>query len=211
MHGKMQRPKEWANKNMKYDPAIHRRRSIRLRNYDYSRSGAYFVTICTQNRANLFGEIINGTQHINDAGHMINRWYYEQENKFPAIKCGEFICMPNHIHFILYITTNDSVGADLRVRPSLRPQQSREQTQKSENQGGHIGPPLHAAVQWFKTMTTNEYIRHVDQSDWLPFDKKLWQRNYWEHVIRNDDELTEIQTYIQSNPARWAEDALYVE
>ncbi|WP_052812731.1 type I restriction-modification system subunit M N-terminal domain-containing protein [Desulfonatronum thioautotrophicum] len=97
---------------MKYDPAVHRRRSIRLREYDYAQAGAYFVTICAQDRRCLFGEIVDGGMRLYDAGTMIHRWYLELETKFPDIQCDAFVCMPNHVHFIMI-----NVGADLCVRP----------------------------------------------------------------------------------------------
>ncbi|KFI20472.1 hypothetical protein IB75_02855, partial [Nitrosococcus oceani C-27] len=98
---------------MTYNPEIHHRRSIRLQGYDYDQAGAYFVTVCTQNRACLFGNIVAGEMQLNDAGLTILRWYAELPNKFPAIACDEFICMPNHVHFIVV----NAVGADLCVRP----------------------------------------------------------------------------------------------
>ena len=97
---------------MIFDPAIHHRRSIRLRGYDYSQAGAYFVTICTQDRTCLFGEPLDGEMRLNEAGKMIERWSIELENKFPDIQCDAFVCMPNHVHFIVV-----TVGADLRVCP----------------------------------------------------------------------------------------------
>lgn len=69
--------------------------------------------------------------------------------------------------------------------------------------GEHIGSPLHRVVQWFKTMTTNEYIRNVTTKRWKPFSRRLWQRNYYEHVIRNEDKLNKIRQYIQFNPLKW--------
>ena len=95
---------------MKYDPKIHHRKSIRLKNYDYSQAGLYFVTICTQNRLHLFGEIVDDEMVLNDAGLMVEKWYYELENKFTDMKCREMIIMPNHFHCIV-----ENVGADLRV------------------------------------------------------------------------------------------------
>ena len=145
----------------KYNPNIHHRRSIRLKGYDYSRAGLYFVTICTQNREHLFGNIENGKMMLNDAGKMIKKWYDELENKFTDIKCGEMIIMPNHFHCIIEnIGHNVGAGADLRVCPNNIPG---EQTPPGEQSilGEHIGSPLHRVVQWFKTMTTNEYIRGV--------------------------------------------------
>lgn len=171
---------------MKYDPDIHHRHSIRLKGYDYTQAGAYFVTICTQNRTCLFGDIRNGELELNCAGKMVMKWYHELENKFPDIKRDGFICMPNHVHFIVI---TDPVGADLCVCPC-----------KNDKTGEHIGSPLHCVVQWFKTMTTNEYIRSVKQNGWPPFPGKLWQRNYYERIIRNETELNKIRKYIINNP-----------
>ncbi|QLH54998.1 MAG: hypothetical protein CH6_4533 [Candidatus Kapaibacterium sp.] len=115
---------------MKHYHSNHHRRSIRLKDYDYSQAGAYFVTICTQNRECLFGNIENGKMVLNDAGKMIEKWYFELPNKFPDIHCDQYIIMPNHIHFIII-----NVGADLRVCP----EKNGEQT----NKGEHTGSPLH--------------------------------------------------------------------
>lgn len=93
---------------------------------------------------------------LNDTGQMVMKWYHELENKFPDIKHDEFICMPNHVHFI--VINDAAVGADLRVCPYIT--------------GEHIGSPLHCVVQWFKTMTTNEYIRGVKQNGSPPF---IWK------------------------------------
>lgn len=199
---------------MTYDPDKHHRRSIRLQGYDYSQPGTYFITVCTQNRKCLFGEIREGRMQPNAAGQMICRWYGELENKFPDIECDAFVCMPNHIHFIVV-----NVGADLRVRPPtndhpvgadlcVRPTDNGAYPNRGErtDQGEHAGSPLRRVVQWFKTMTTNEYIRGVKQHRWPTFPGKLWQRNYYEHIVRNDDELNRIRQYIIDNPAKWAMD-----
>ena len=77
------------------------------------------------------------------------------------------------------------------------------------NKGGHTGPPLHAVVQWFKTMTTNEYIRGVKQKNWQQFNKKLWQRNYYEHIIRSEKSYLQISEYIRTNSMKWYEDKYY--
>ncbi len=189
----------------KYNPEGHHRRSIRLPGTDYSQSGAYFVTLCTQNRACLFGEIRNGKMELNDAGQMVMKWYDELENKFSDITNDECFCMPNHFHFIVVNNgicndnTGEHVGADLRVCPGNR-------GENVENTGEHTGSPLHRIVQWFKTMTTNEYIRGVKKQGWSPFPGKLWQRNYYEHVIRNDESLHRIREYIRNNPLQWETD-----
>ena len=98
-----------------YNPNKHHRKSIRLKGYDYSQAGLYFITICCQNKVHLFGNVINKQMILNDAGKMIEKWFNELQNKFPDVKCHEMVVMPNHIHFI--IENIGSVGADLRVCP----------------------------------------------------------------------------------------------
>jgi putative transposase len=217
----------------KSDPNKHHRRSIRLKGYDYARPGAYYITICTQNRECLFGEIINGRMELNDAGKMVFRWYHELERKFPNIKCDQFVCMPNHVHFILInVGAVENVGTDPRVCPyEIDKQNGKRIDEMGENNdsrceyadpmdghadptggdaddptGGHAGPPLPRVVQWFKTMTTNEYINHVKNDHWRPFDQKLWQRNYYEHIVRDETALAKIREYIFHNPENWDND-----
>jgi len=198
----------------KYNPNIHHRRSIRLKGYDYSQAGLYFVTICVKNRECLFGEIQSGQMQLNDAGRMIEKWWFELENKFPDIRCDTMVVMPNHFHGIIH-----NVGADLGVCPNIANRHAPMddgQSHRNDGQsrriaptvGEHTGSPLHRVVQWFKTMTTNGYIRGVKTFGWQPFDGKLWQRNYWEHIIRNEKSYENISGYIISNPIKWNEDTL---
>ena len=189
------RPYSVTNNNM-YNPEIHHRRSIRLQEYDYSSDGLYFVTICTHGHHFLFGSILDDTMHFNDAGLMIQEWFYRCEEHFPDIKCLEMVIMPNHFHCIWQI-----VGADRCVYP----------TNTNTTKGEHIGSPLHRIVQWFKTMTTNAYINGVKQYEWQPFNTRLWQRNYYEHIIRNQQGYEEIVAYIVENPLNWKNDKLYNE
>lgn len=165
------------------------RKSIRLKNYDYSSNGYYFVTICTQNREKLFGEIVGATLRgrPNNPDKIIVKWLLESENKFKDIKIDEYIVMPNHIHFIIK-RTGDHTGVT----------------------GDHAGSPLRDIIGWFKTMSTNEYIAGVKDGRFMPFKGRLWQRNYYEHIIRNYDDYINIAEYIQNNPLKWEEDKLYV-
>jgi REP element-mobilizing transposase RayT len=190
---------------MKYDPAIavreapqQNRRSLRLKGYDYSRAEAYFVTICTQNQECLFGEILNKKMVLNDSGRVVEKWYRELENKFADVVCDQCAIMPNHIHFVI----QTGVGADLCVCPDTNLCICPDTGEQRET-GEHIGSPLQTVVQWFKTMTTNEYIRGVKQNGWSPFPGKLWQRDYYEHIVRNEDELNRIREYIVNNPTQW--------
>ena len=275
---------------MPYDPDKHQRHSIRLRGYDYRRAGAYFLTLCAQDRQRLFGEVRESEMHLNDAGRMVERWWHELNHKFPGVETDAFVVMPDHIHGIVIIGgTNDTgtdpndpnainanaaVGADLHIRPQrndsdvndtstinanaavgadlhIRPQRNDDDINdvnindvnanahainvgryaepplhvdsnvdiNAINGGGYADPPLHVdsnadsdvgaslsqIVQWLKIMTTNEYIRGVKRSGWMPFRKRIWQRDYYEHIIRDEVSLDRIRRYIRDNPAHWAE------
>jgi REP-associated tyrosine transposase len=168
------------------------RRSLRLQGDDYTIDGAYFVTIVTQDRALLFGNVDDCEVRYSDAGLVIDSWWRSIEPRFPTVLTDEYVVMPNHLHGVLFIggqTEND--------RPW---------------KGGHTGPPLQRNVpgnpslskimQWFKTMTTNVYIRGVKEDGWPPFRKRLWQRDYHDHVVRNERALNDIRAYIINNPVR---------
>lgn len=197
-----------------YNPHIHHRRSIRLKGYDYSQAGLYFITICVQKRKYLFGEIAGADLRVrpemilNDGGKMVEKWYYELGSKFPDIKCHQMIVMPNHFYCIV---ENVGAGADPGVCPSsiTNNRDKYINNDRDKTEGEHIGSPLYRVVQWFKTMTTNEYRRGVKNSGWQPFDGKLWQRNYYEHIIRNEKSYHNITNYIINNPVKWGEDKFY--
>ena len=198
----------------RYNPNIHHRRSIRLKGYDYSQAGLYFVTIVCQNREHFFGKIENGKMILNDAGKMVNDEWLKLPERFHNIRLHEYIVMPNHFHAILEII-DATVGATLVVAP--------------DNGGGEplVGgqprgvapttPPtkiptnkktLGDIVGAFQSITTVEYIRGVKTKNWKPFDKKIWQRNYWEHIIRNEKSYNNISEYIRNNPQKWDNDKL---
>lgn len=153
------------------------------------------MTICTQRRRCLFGEIVEGHMVLNEAGKIIVRWWEETKHKFSNIELDEFVIMPNHVHGIIAI-----VGADLRVCPDSREQ---HETKKRRKQGEHTGSPLQEIIQWFKTMTTNEYIQGVKARLYAPFAKRLWQRSFYDHVIRDEPSLHDIREYIHNNPLNW--------
>lgn len=156
-----------------------KRRSLRLRGYDYASAGAYFITLCTQDRGCLFGEIKDGLMHANAAGNMLQHWLMRLEVKFQILRIDHKVVMPNRIHCILF-----NAGMDSFVEAEAK-------------------ASLHRVIQWFKTMTTNEYIRCIKTESWPPFVGRLWQRNYYEHVIRGELSLQKIRQYIVNNPAQW--------
>lgn len=218
------------NKN-KYNPNIHHRRSIRLKGYDYSQAGLYFITICVQNRACLFGEIVGASlvdaqMQLNDAGMMVENEWLKLPERFKNIRLHEYVVMPNHFHAILEIvgatlvvaqndddTQNDD---DAPVRVSLVDTPNIDDTQKGQPQG--IAPTdtvknktVGDMVGAFQSIVTVEYIRGVKKMGWQPFNGKLWQRNYWEHIIRNEQSYQTISEYIINNPTKWKDDKFYTE
>jgi putative transposase len=167
-----------------------------LQGFNYSQDGAYFVTICVQDKCPLFGKMYGEEVAMNDAGRMVDEWWRKLPSKFTAVEPDDYIIMPNHFHGIIRI-----VGADLRVY-------------QEPNEGAHGGAPLQQIsdapisriVQWFKSITTHEYANGVRDRGWPTFRERLWQRNYYEHVIRNEDELNRARKYIIENPMQWTVD-----
>ena len=157
------------------------RQSIRLYRYDYSQSGAYFVTICTQNKKCFFGNMVNDKMVLNDAGRMLESVWSELPERFPHVKLDEFVIMPNHFHGIVVFR---------RSKHKVRSY-------------GTLPDTLGRIMQAFKSITTNRYIAGVKQKQWPSFPGKLWQRNYYEHVVRDENELNDIRKYIMDNPKKW--------
>ncbi len=162
-----------------------------MKEYDYSAPGAYFITICTKDRDCLFGDIANGQMALNDAGRMIDKWWLELMNEFEYIELDEYIIMPNHFHGLIVIVGAPLVGALVRVK-------SRAGTRPAPTLGEIIGV--------FKSITTHQYTLNVTNNNWPRFNGRLWQRNYYERVIRNDGELNAVREYIRNNPLNWALD-----
>ncbi|MDZ7337191.1 MAG: transposase [candidate division KSB1 bacterium] len=189
---------------MKYDPEKHHRRSIRLKGYNYSQPGAYFVTIVTQDRECLFGEVVDGEMQLHDAGHMVCEEWNALPNRFPNVDLDAFIVMPNHIHGIIIITDAEPgpVGAGL-VGAGLVPAPNGETPNGATTR---VAPTLGDIVGALKSVTTVRYIQGVKQSGWPLFRGRLWQRNYYEHIIRDEESLHRIVEYIVTNPARWETD-----
>jgi len=167
---------------MKFDPKIHHRRSIRLQGYDYSQAGAYFVTIVAWQREMLFGEIVDGEMVLNDFGKIIAEKWQWLETQYEYVELGAWIIMPNHHHGILVI--HDGRGGS---RPALTT------PIKHKPLGGLIGA--------FKTVSTKQINLLRDTEGQV-----VWQRNYYERIIRNEPEMERVSRYIESNPTQWADD-----
>jgi putative transposase len=208
------------------------RQSIRLKNYDYSKPGYYFVTICVQNREYLFGEIKNGEMILNNAGMMIQQIWDILPNFHNHIKLDAFTIMPNHIHGIIHIVGADSISAhNFEKRAEMHSQkraemhsqkraemhsqkraemhsQKRAEMHSQKRAEMHSAPTVGTIVQSFKRYSTIKYIEMVKNGILSPFNKRIWQRNYWEHVVRNETELNQIRDYIRHNPQKWETDTL---
>ncbi len=170
----------------------HRRRSIRLKDYDYSTPGAYFVTICAYNRQYLFGGIVNGKKRLNRIGEMIESVWNELPKSYPGIDIDIFVVMPNHIHGIVVLS---SVGATPCGCPP-----------PGQAQGPAPTMSLPDVVHRFKSLTTTRCRQSLGQDSSNQFSIKLWQRNYYEHVVRDENELNRIREYILYNPLQWQYD-----
>ena len=182
---------------MKYNSEIHHRKSIRLKGYDYSKEGFYFITICTQNRECLFGEIIEGKMILNNAGLMIEKIYKELPNYFGNANLNEYIIMPNHFHCIIEIVGVESISThDIQLSNRV----DMESTPTT----------IPNILQTFKRYTTLEYIKMVKSNKLPNFNRRIWQRNYYENIIRNDQIHEKIIEYIKNNPLKWKEDKYHM-
>jgi putative transposase len=199
---------------VKFDPKIHHRRSIRLEDYDYSQAGGYFVTMVTWQRESLFGKVMNGEMTLNRYGEIVLKWWNEIPVHFQNVETGAFVIMPNHVHGIIFIlerrgTVSHPVGVPV---PKDDGENSISQNNNAVGitQGGET-PPLRTfegtptlgqIVAYFKYQSTKEMNKVEDASTVT----KFWQRNYHEHVIRNEKDLQNKADYIEANPLLWGED-----
>ena len=157
-----------------------RRKSIRLPQYDYSTCGAYFLTICTHGRENVFGDVIDKKMALNETGKIVEKCWLAIKERFPAVELDEFSIMPNHMHGIICI-----VGAR-SPRPKL---------------GAETAPlrqTLGRIIAYFKYQSTKNVN---SMRNMIGF--HVWQRNYWEHIIRDERDLDGIRQYIADNPLQW--------
>jgi REP element-mobilizing transposase RayT len=168
---------------------LRRRRSLRLREYDYSQAGAYFVTICAYQRKCLFGDIVRGEMRLTRPGMIVQHCWDAIPAHFPNLDLDEFVVMPNHVHGIVLI--DDGRGAPCR-NPAV------------EQFGRSMPGSIPTLVRSFKSAAT----RRVNETR-QAHGAKLWQRNYWEHIVRNEPELNRLREYIQNNPAQWDLDNLF--
>ncbi len=205
------------------------RRSARLQSYDYSQSGFYFVTICTQDQKCMFGEIVNGEMYLNGAGSIAQSIWSTLPERFPHVELDQYVVMPNHVHGIVVLAGSTSMPRE-DIYSAKVPERFmhakgivyQDHTTNMALQHGRINqvhtgdavnrvpadalnrvPPLGEIIRTFKGAATYR-IRSEGKRDFA------WLGRYYEHIIRNDDDLDRIRQYIVNNPAHWTEDRLYM-
>jgi REP element-mobilizing transposase RayT len=186
MNGKMKKP-------IRFDPSQYHRRSIRLRNFDYGQPSAYFVTICARDRECLFGQIEDGKILLNRFGLVLEEEWHRTAQIRPGLKLDAFCIMPNHIHGII-ILTGSPLSADRRGTMHRAPT-------IFEQFGKPTSNSIPSIVRGFKSASTVG-INEIRSTPGTP----VWQRSYYEHVIRNEIDLEDVRQYIESNPFKWLED-----
>jgi putative transposase len=188
---------------VKYDPNKHHRRSTRLKNYDYTTPGAYFITICTYQRECLFGEIINGSMQLNRLGLVVAAHWQNLPKYHPRLNLDKFVVMPNHVHGILLLADlfvgagfgdhlNGLTGNTL-AKPA--PTDAALSTQEYS---------ISEIVRGFKTFSSRQ-INQIRHAQGVP----VWQRNYYDRIIRDQAALQQIRQYIDNNPLSWQQDQLH--
>jgi putative transposase len=217
---------------MKYDPAKHKRRSIRLQGYDYSLPGVYFITICTHQRQCLFGEIVAGRMELNATGLWVQACWQRSPHRFSYLTLDVFVIMPNHLHGILWLGDENHADVGTSPRGEAFGHESDDTPCKGEAFGHEIleqpeiswpnASPLRnpnvspiapngtksgsiaAIIQNFKSISTRRINQIQNNAG-----RTLWQRNYYEHIIRDNTALQNIQNYIRNNPLSWQQDQLH--
>jgi len=191
------------------------RRSLRLRGYDYALPGAYFVTVCVQNRECLFGEIVGGEMRLNDTGRIVANTWLALPDRFPSVGVGAFVVMPDHVHGIIIVA--DVSRADVSRAQQAAPLRGMEPARPGVgaglalpagtdvSAGVHVSagaassaPTLGDVVRAFKSISAISVNRSLGRTG-----RSLWQRNYYEHVVRGESDLRQILDYIARNPAEW--------
>ncbi len=181
---------------MEYDPFQHHRRSIRLKDYDYSQTGAYYITLVAHNRENLFGEIVDGEMQLNEIGDLIAEEWSRSTEIRKEIELDEWVVMPNHLHGIVVINAGPDETREVGTHGVGATGRSPLQSPR--------GPARHSLpsfVAGFKSATTKR-INTMRDTQGAP----VWQRNYYEHIVRSDNDLDRIREYIFNNPFNWESD-----
>jgi len=201
LRDKAVRATRWVAAPQMYDPTIHHRRSIRLRGYDYASPGMYYVTVCAADRRCAFGEIIDGQMRRNHWGDIVYEEWYRTAKVRPGIELDAFVVMPNHVHGIIKIGRGDPAGRPYDHKEARLGPPSGSPVRMPAPHGpapGSVG----AIVGQVKSIVRKRINRIYGAER-----EVVWQRNYYEHVIRNEKDLFRIREYILNNPLTWSKDS----
>jgi len=203
---------------VQYNPQIHHRRSIRLEGYDYSQAGAYFITICCQDRKLQFGQIGNGEMILNEFGNIAFDEWAKLPDRFQNFELDVFQIMPNHIHGIIVL--NDTVGVTLAVVPDPNNAVVRDPNDTivpdpndavvpDKKAGASPASIVGDIVGAYKSLVANGCLNICKSKNVIM--GKLWQRNYYEHIIRDEKSYQRIAEYIINNPSKWNDDKFFLK
>lgn len=209
---------------MNYNPQIYHRRSIRLKGYDYAQAGLYFITLCCHNREHLFGKIINGNMILNDAGNIANGCWLKIPKHFPNVILHEHIIMPNHVHGIIELVganhhspDNNALQNILDGNVANHHLPNNIETENILNGNGVVfnnGAKNVSPLPVSPSKTIGSVIRgyKIGVTKWMRINTNVydvWQRNYHENIIRNEQSYETISNYIINNPQKWEKDKFY--
>jgi len=183
----------------KYDPQKHHRRSIRLPEYDYSQPGAYFITMVTHQREPLFGSIVQGEMRLSAMGQVAEEHWRLIPEHFPQVELGAYVIMPNHVHGIIVINGRSNASAFERTGTTCRGTTMSCPYEAREKFGKPVKGSIPTIIRSYKASVTRRIQREQNAT-------AIWQRNYYEHIIRNEEAHHRISLYIESNVARWVMD-----
>lgn len=194
---------------------MKRKNSLRLENYNYSNSGAYFITICSYKRKEIFGEIENGLMHLNNVGKIIQTSWYQIPENYDNIKLDDFVIMPNHIHGIIWIVgaIHESPETNHKIRQMPETNHTiHESPEDDPSQNNRVIRELPLRIERRKMllskiigrfkMNSSKLINNICNSKGA----HVWQRSYYDHIIRNEEDLNNTKQYIQNNPLNWETD-----
>ncbi|MCG2811283.1 MAG: hypothetical protein L6428_07475 [Candidatus Aminicenantes bacterium] len=184
---------------MEFNTEKYHRRSIRLKGYDYSRTGYYFVTICSRERECLFGEVGDSKIILNEMGVLAEKMWRELPDRFPAVLIDQFVVMPNHLHGIIRIMEHIQNGKAAECGGLMNQTPTPKRASDEWNMMKNPGMTLGKIVRYYKARSALKIKTMMNVSFY-------WQRNYYEHIIRDENELLRIRKYINLNPVSWPQD-----
>jgi REP element-mobilizing transposase RayT len=186
---------------MKFDPKKHHRRSIRLQGYDYTQRGAYYITIVAHQREHLFGEVFNGEMKLGRFGLVAKEQWERLPRRFKHVELPQFVIMPNHVHGIIMIIEERRGTAEDSLNPD--PEMSRRAPTDASKE--RFGKPVRGSIPTIIRSYKSAVALRINLMRGTA-GMEVWQRNYYEHVIRDMDDANRIYMYIESNPANWEND-----